>query len=107
MRSEGLDRGTWLAFWLTVLGNSVDFFSVFFVCNSDHCILIKTSRVRGKKKSNLTPYLFLHSRAEKATSSEPKFHFLFSTLFPYELLNLERTQTFTYTRRLTPHYGSS
>jgi len=48
MRSEGSDRGAWSAFWLAVLGNSVDFLSVFFVCDSDSCILIKTSRVRGK-----------------------------------------------------------
>jgi len=48
MRSEGSDRGAWSAFWLAVLGNSVDFLSVFFVCDSDSCILIKTSRVRGE-----------------------------------------------------------
>ena len=39
-------------------------------------------------------------------SSKPKFNFLLSTLFSYELLDLERTQTFAYTRRLTPHYIS-
>jgi len=53
MRSEGLDRGTWLAFWLAVLGNSVDFLSIFFVCDSDSCILIKTSRVQGKEQAIL------------------------------------------------------
>jgi len=55
MRSEGSDRGTWSAFWLAVLGNSVEFLSVFFVCDLDMCILIKTSRVQGKGTSNLTP----------------------------------------------------
>ena len=45
MRSEELDGGTWLAFWLAVLGNSVGFLSVFFVFDLDSCILIKTSRV--------------------------------------------------------------
>ena len=53
MRSEGLDRGTWLAFWLAVLGNSVDFLSVFFVYDLDSCILIKTSRVQGKRQEIL------------------------------------------------------
>ena len=55
MRSEGSDRGTWSAFWLAVLENSVDFLSVFFVCNSDSCILIKTSRVQGKGEVILPP----------------------------------------------------
>jgi len=45
MRSEGLDKGTWSVFWLAVLGNSVDFLSVFFVCDLDSYTLIKTSRV--------------------------------------------------------------
>jgi len=78
MRSEGSDGGTWSAFWLAVLGNSIDFLFIFFVCDSDSCILIKTSRVQEKTKSNLTPYLFLHSRAEKRTQanlSELKFYF--------------------------------
>jgi len=65
MRSEGLDGGTWSAFWLAILGNSVGFLSVFFVCDLDSCILIKTSRAREKGKSNLTTYPFLCSRAEK------------------------------------------
>ena len=30
---------------LAVLGNSINFLSVFFVCDLDSCILIKTSRV--------------------------------------------------------------
>ena len=55
MRSEGLDGGTWSAFWLAVLGNSVNFLSVLFVCDSDSCILIKTSRVRGKGQEILPP----------------------------------------------------
>ena len=42
MRSKGSDRGTWSAFWLAVLGNSVNVLSVFFVCDSDSCILIVT-----------------------------------------------------------------
>ena len=53
MRSEGLDGGTWSAFWLAVLGNSVNFLSVFFVCDLDMCILIKTSRVQGKGQAIL------------------------------------------------------
>ena len=60
MRSKGLDRGTWLAFWLAVLGNSVDFLSVFFVCDLDSCILIKTSRVQEKGQAILLlPFLLL------------------------------------------------
>jgi len=55
MRGKGLDGETWPAFWLAVFGNSVDFLSVFFVCDLDSCILIKTSRVQGKGTSNLTP----------------------------------------------------
>jgi len=55
MRSEESDEGTWLAFWLAVLENSVDFLSVFFVCDLDSCILIKTSRVRGKGEAILPP----------------------------------------------------
>ena len=50
MRSEGLDGGTWSAFWLVVLGNPVNFPFVFFVCDSNSCILIKTSRVQGKEQ---------------------------------------------------------
>ena len=48
MRSEGSDGGTWSAFWLAILENAVDFLSIFFVCDSNSCILIKTSRVREK-----------------------------------------------------------
>jgi len=55
MRSEGLDRGTWSAFWLAVLGNSVDCLSIFFVCDSNSCILIKTSRVQEKGQAILPP----------------------------------------------------
>jgi len=55
MRSEESDGRTWSAFWLAVLGNSVDFFFVFFICDSDSCILIKTSRVRGKGQAILPP----------------------------------------------------
>jgi len=58
MRSEGLDGGTWSAFWLAVLGNSVNFLSIFFVYNSDSCILIKTSRVQRKGQATL-PLPFL------------------------------------------------
>jgi len=57
MRSEGSDRGTWSAFWLAVLGNSINFLSVFFVCDLDSCILIKTSRVRGRGQAVLLPTL--------------------------------------------------
>jgi len=57
MRGEGLDGQTWLAFWLAVLGNSVDFLSAFFVCDSDSCILIKTSRVQEKGQAILPPTL--------------------------------------------------
>ena len=53
MRSEGLDRETWSAFWLAVLGNSVDFLSIFFVCDLDSCTLIKTSRIQGKEQAIL------------------------------------------------------
>jgi len=53
MRSERLDRGTWSAFWLAILGNAIDFLSIFFVCDSNSCILIKTSRVRGKGQAIL------------------------------------------------------
>jgi len=55
MRSEGSDRGTWSAFWLAVLGNSIGFLSVFFVFDLDSCILIKTSRVQGKGQTVLPP----------------------------------------------------
>jgi len=48
MRSEGLDREKWSAFWLAILGNLVDFLSIFFVYDSDSCTLIKTSRVQEK-----------------------------------------------------------
>ena len=58
MRSERLDEGTWSAFWLAVLGNSVDFLFVFFVCDSDSCILIKTSRAQGKGQAILPLTLF-------------------------------------------------
>jgi len=57
--------------------------------------------------SNLTPYLFLHSRAEKQTRVNLSSIFLFSTSFPYELLDLKRTRTFAYARRLNPCYGFS
>jgi len=57
MRSERSDRGTWSAFCLAVLGNSVGFFSVFFVFDLDSCILIKTSRVQGKEQGILPPTL--------------------------------------------------
>ena len=53
MRSKGLDGGTWSAFWLAVLENSVNFLSVFFVCDSDSCILIKTSRAQEKGQAIL------------------------------------------------------
>ena len=57
MRSEGSDGEILSAFWLTILENSIDFLSVFFVCDLDSCILIKTSRVQGKGTSNITPTL--------------------------------------------------
>jgi len=53
MRSKVSDGGTWSAFWLAVLGHSVDFLSVFFVCDLDSCILIKTSRAQGKGQAIL------------------------------------------------------
>ena len=43
MRSEGSDRETWSAFWLAVLGNSLDFLFIFFVCDLDSCTLIVTN----------------------------------------------------------------
>ena len=55
MRSEGSDGGTWSAFWLAILGNSANFLSIFFVCDLNSCILIKTSRVRGKGQEILIP----------------------------------------------------
>ena len=58
MRSKGSDRGTWSVFWLAVLGNSIDFLSIFFVCDSDSFILIKTSRVRGKGQAILSLTFF-------------------------------------------------
>jgi len=54
MSSEGLDGGTWSAFWLAILGSSVNFLSIFFVCDLDICILIKTSRVRRKGQAILS-----------------------------------------------------
>jgi len=54
MRSKGLDGGIWSAFWLAVLGNSVDFLSVFFVCDSDSYILNKNLLSMRKETSNLT-----------------------------------------------------
>ena len=45
MRSQGSDGGTWSAFWLAILGNAIDFLSIFFVCDLNSCILIKTYRV--------------------------------------------------------------
>jgi len=56
--------------------------------------------------SNLTPYLLFYSRAKKRTRANLSSIFLFSTSFPYKILDLKRTQTFTYARRLNPHYGS-
>ena len=53
MRNEGPDKGAWLAFWMAVLGNSTDFLSIFFVYDSNSCILIKTSRVREKGQAIL------------------------------------------------------
>ena len=53
MRNEGSDRGTWSVFWLAVLENSIDFLSIFFICDLNSCILIKTSRVQGKKQAIL------------------------------------------------------
>jgi len=50
--------------WLAILGNSVGFLSIFFVCDLDNCTLIKTSRVQGKEQVIL-PLLFFCSRAEK------------------------------------------
>jgi len=55
MRSEGSDERAWSAFWLAVLGNSADFLSIFFVYDSNSCILIKTSRVREKEQAILFP----------------------------------------------------
>ena len=55
MRGEGLDRGTWSAFWLAILGNAVNFLSIFFVCDLNSCILIKTSRIQGKGQAILSP----------------------------------------------------
>jgi len=64
MRSEGSDEGAWSAFWMAVLKNSADFLSIFFVCDLDSCILIKTSRVRGKGQAICyapsSIYVFLH-----------------------------------------------
>ena len=57
MRSEGLDEGTWSVFWLAILENAVDFLSIFFVCDSNSCILIKISRVRGKGQA-IFPLIF-------------------------------------------------
>jgi len=57
MRSKGSGGGTRSAFWLAVLGNSINFLSIFFVYELDSCILIKTSRIQGKETSNLTPTL--------------------------------------------------
>ena len=49
-----MDGRTWLAFWLAVLGNPADFLSIFFVCDSNSCILIKPSRVREKGQEILS-----------------------------------------------------
>ena len=56
MRSEGLDGGIWSAFWLAILGTSANFLSIFFVCDSNSCILIKTSRVQGKGQAILPSF---------------------------------------------------
>ena len=56
MRSEGSDGGAWSAFWMAVLGNSTDLLSIFFVYNSNSCILIKTSRVQGKGQAILSSF---------------------------------------------------
>ena len=79
MRREGSDREGWSAFWLAILGNAVDFLSIFFVCDSDSCILIKTPRVREKGQAILPLYLLSCSRAEKWTRANLSsiFHFLF------------------------------
>ena len=58
MRSKRSGGEIWSAFWLAIPENSVDFLFIFFVYESDSCILIKTSRVQEKEKSNLTPILF-------------------------------------------------
>jgi len=50
-------EGGWSAFWLAILGDAVDFLSIFFVCDSNSCILIKTSRVQGKGQAILLPTL--------------------------------------------------
>ena len=44
--------------WLTILGNSVGFLFIFFVCDLDNCTLIKTSRIREKGQAIL-PLPFL------------------------------------------------
>ena len=49
-----MDGGTWSAFWLAILGSSVNFLSIFFVCDLNSCILIKSSRVRGKGQAILS-----------------------------------------------------
>ena len=49
MRSEGLDGGTWSAFWLAILGNTADFLSIFFVCDSN----VKVNLVPGPELSQL------------------------------------------------------
>ena len=56
MRSEKLDGGTWPAFWLAILGTSANFLSIFFVCDSNSCILIKTSRVQRKGQAILPTF---------------------------------------------------
>jgi len=56
--------------------------------------------------SNLTPYLLFCSRAKKQTRANLSSIFPLSISFPYELLDLERTWTFAYARRLNPRYGS-
>jgi len=105
--SEGSDGRAWSAFWLAVLGNSTDFLSIFFVCDLNSCILIKTSRVQEKGQAILSPYLLFCSRAEKQSRANLSSTFLFSILFSYEILDLGRTWTFAYARRLNPCYGSS
>ena len=45
IRNERSDGGGWSAFWLVILGDAINFLSIFFVDGLDSCILVKISRV--------------------------------------------------------------
>ena len=47
-----MDGRTWSAFWLAILGNAIDFLSIFFVCDSNSYILIKPLEYERRDKQS-------------------------------------------------------